>query len=518
METVSVTIGLSGPKLPGPDEFVGERFEKLEELEKKFGAWPGVAEKAKEWFNEHGFNVEKEVSRRPRSIRVSGTAKAMEAAFKPEWAIYRSPDGRTHRGRQGTIQIPKELKGIITGVFGVDQRPMARRMSAAAVSPEQRTALSAFTPKKIEERYNFPPGDGEGQSIAIAQFGGGYLDDDVAAYCKKCRRPTPKRHLISAGAPANRLKDILAIQDQSERKYQLELSFEVTTDAEIIGGLCPKASISTYFSTPDESGWVNLLDKVISARPVPVVLSISWGYVEGYKDGQWSPGGIRAINDRLNLARLLGITICVSSGDDGCRAQVYKGGGAHVYFPSSSPYVLAVGGTMLEPSGEEVAWCDNPDTGEGASGGGVSRFFPRPAWQKVRIDSLNEGNFDGRVVPDVSALAGKPYYELRFLNLPWTGGLTSVSAPVWAALIARINAKLPADKKRRFLTPLLYKEMANGTPVGKASCRDITKGNNAARLDPDADPIGYQARKGFDAVTGWGVPDGMRLLNYLKQI
>ena len=67
-------------------------------------------------------------------MRVSGTAAAMEAAFKPGLVIMRSARDGQYRGRQGTIQIPAELKGIVTGVFGLDQRRMARRKSEATAS------------------------------------------------------------------------------------------------------------------------------------------------------------------------------------------------------------------------------------------------------------------------------------------------------------------------------------------------------------------------------------------------
>jgi kumamolisin len=93
-------------------------------------------------------------------------------------------------------------------------------------------------------------------------------------------------------------------------------------------------------------------------------------------------------------------------------------------------------------------------------------------------------------------------------------GGTSASAPVWAALIARINANLPANKQQRFLTPLLYEKLPSGEPVGKVAFRDITIGNNTST--PPG--IGYDAGPGFDAATGWGVPDGVKLLDALKMI
>jgi kumamolisin len=78
---------------------------------------------------------------------------------------------------------------------------------------------------------------------------------------------------------------------------------------------------------------------------------------------------------------------------------------------------------------------------------------------------------------------------------------------VWAALIARINAKLPAGKRRRFLAPLLYR-----AAVAKAGFRDIVSGGNGPNRRK-----GYRAQRGFDAVSGLGVPDGTKLLAALMR-
>ena len=40
-------------------------------------------------------------------------------------------------------------------------------------------------------------------------------------------------------------------------------------------------------------------------------------------------------------------------------------------------------------------------------------------------------------------------------------------------------------------------------------CHDITIGHNASMPKPE---VGYQATKGFDAVSGWGTPIGTSLL------
>jgi kumamolisin len=77
---------------------------------------------------------------------------------------YAYPQG-TYRGRTGSIQIPAELAPVIEGVFGLDNRPVARRHSlrarAAAISPQ------GFTAPEVAKIYRFPTGpDGTGQTIA----------------------------------------------------------------------------------------------------------------------------------------------------------------------------------------------------------------------------------------------------------------------------------------------------------------------------------------------------------------
>jgi kumamolisin len=507
-EKIDVTLGLAGPKLPGADEYVNERLTP-EELAEKFGTQKANADKVAKTLKKFGLKVDK-VLLATQSMRVSGTAAALEATFKPRWAMMRSPTQGEYRGREGSVYIPKDLKGLVDGVFGLDERIMARRKARATAA-----ALAPLGPADLEQRYNFPPGTAAGQSIVIAEFGGGYFVDDMTAYCNKFQRPVPNVQAVAVDAPAYTLQQIQALPPRS-RATELENSIEVMMDVEIVAGLCSNAQISVYFSAFDQGGWVNLLDEVIAAKPV--VLSVSWGLAE--EDSGWSTGAIDAINDRLNAARLLGITVCASSGDDGSGDQL-DDGKAHIDFPSSSPFALAVGGTMLAGSGarvKEVTWWDAPgrrtNNGGGSTGGGVSMHFQRPAWQNVKVKSLNSKSLDGRVTPDIAALAGDPLYDLIFIGLDQPNGGTSASTPLWASLVARISANLPAAKQQRFLTPLLYQNGSTGQPIGKSCSRDITSGKNTS-TPPGK---GYKAHVGFDAVTGWGVPDGVKLQNALAGI
>jgi kumamolisin len=278
---------------------------------------------------------------------------------------------------------------------------------------------------------------------------------------------------------------------------------EVMMDVEIVAGLCDKAKIYLLFAPFSQRGWIDLLDRVMALDPPPVTLSISWGSAEDSDD--WSPAARRAINHRLHAAALLGITVCVATGDDGSGDSM-DDDRAHVHFPASSPFVLAVGGTMLDGDREVVWWNKPGDHSEphgGSTGGGVSAEFERPSWQRVRrVRSINPGSIDGRTVPDVAALAGLPGYAFVLNGRSAMNGGTSASAPLWAALIARIAARRP-DTKPTFLTPLLYAPKRR-----RSAFRNITHGHNTSP-QPGR---GYRATDGYDAVSGLGVPDGEALL------
>jgi kumamolisin len=224
------------------------------------------------------------------------------------------------------------------------------------------------------------------------------------------------------------------------------------------------------------------------------------------------------VNETLKEAALLGVSVCVASGDDGSCAAI-QDGHAHVVFPASSPYVLAVGGTTIV-SGKDIAWKDGngvrPDGG--STGGGVSVVFDRPAWQsKVGVASINPAAKAGRCLPDVAANAdwdASPYLLVVDGQAQPNGG-TSAATPLWASLITLINAQRGPKKRVGYLTPVLYQATSGpgGQTIGAASCVDIKSGNNTT------DPLGgYSASVGYDVVSGWGPPNGQTLMAALAKI
>jgi len=267
---------------------------------------------------------------------------------------------------------------------------------------------------------------------------------------------------------------------------------EVMLDIEVVGSIVPAANIAVYFAPNTDAGFHDAVTTAIhDTKNKPSVLSISWGGPES----TWTEQAMTALDDAFQAAAAMGITVCVASGDSGSTDGVGDGND-HVDFPASSPYALGCGGTSLRASQtaiiSEVVW--NGANG-GASGGGVSSFFPTPGWQMGKTATHLGGEpvaLTKRGVPDVAGDADPDTgYNVRIDGTDTVIGGTSAVAPLWAGLIARINQSngTPAG----YLNPMLY-----GKPQ---ALRDIISGSNGD----------FEAAKGWDPCTGLGTPNGAAL-------
>jgi kumamolisin len=496
-EQVGVTVKIRR-KAPLPEPVPGKPISRAVLME-KYGADPADLEKVANILSTYGLTI---ASKNPaaRSLQVTGPASAMEKAFGVHLFQVKHND-LLYRGRVGDINIPTPLEGIVTGVFGLDNRPMIKRrhpmipqaIQNALPSPDSR---SWYLPQELAEAYKFPDGDGAGQSIGILEFAGQFLEADLSTFLQLAGQ--------GSANPNVQIKNVHHLS--AAETSNADATGEVMLDVEIIASLCPKAAITIYFAHWSERGWIANLDAVLT--DAPSVLSISYGLAEG--DDIWTAQAITSVNDTLKELANAGIAVCVSSGDDGSDDQV-PDGKAHIDFPATSPYVLSVGGTALtRATGKEVVWFDGDglrrDNG-GSTGGGVSGSLLRPAWQNFDIASVNPHTLTGRIVPDVAAnAAGSTGYLMVSQGQGMVSGGTSAATPLWAGLLARLQQ---AGKTVGYFTPRLYQPTSktNGKPLGAVACRDITEGSNAA-----GNAQGYSAGPGFDAVTGWGSPIGQKLM------
>ena len=416
-----------------------------------------------------------------RSMTLRGSVEAVGKAFgAQDLGVFEHPTGGEYRGRSGPLTVPSALGGVITGVFGIDERPQAR-----AHLRQSATAAQSYTPPQVAAAYSFPPGNGSGQTAAILELGGGFSQTDLDTYFKSLGLTAPTVTAVGVDGGTNSPGT-----DQNA-------DGEVMLDIEVLGAVAPGAKIVVYFAPNTDQGFIDALSTAVhDTTHNPSVVSISWG---GPEDS-WTQQARTQMEQILTEGAAVGVTVTVASGDNGSTDGV-NDGKQHVDFPASAPHALGCGGTTLSIQNGQIAsetvWNELPNAGAG--GGGISIEFPVASYQSgVKMPKNVDTGKAGRGVPDVAGNADPDtgYTVLVDGNQQTIGG-TSAVAPLWAGLVVLLNASL--GKPVGFVHAQLY---ATSTASG---FHDITQGNN----------VGYQAGPGWDACTGNGSPDGTALLKAL---
>jgi kumamolisin len=436
-----------------------------------------------------------------RIVIASGTVKQINKAFGVDLGDYQR-GSEIYRGREGFVHLPKKITEVVTGVFGLDNRRMAYRQSS-------RTARVTISPLEIAKLYRFPGVQKsiKQQTIGLLEFSDpvgigtcGYLPPDIHAYFAgnlggHMGLRTPSVTDVVVSGPGN--------------KPGGPNDPEVAIDIEVAGAAAQGAKLAVYFSTWDENGWILALKRAVHPRkgdPTPTVISISWLEVEFGANGNltWSPAALSVLNESLQEAAAFGITVLAASGDLGSDCQ-QGDGKAHVYYPSSDPWVTTCGGTSIKISSQtsfsETTWNTN-----GVTGGGVSDYFPLPSWQEGTgvPPSVNRGSHIGRGLPDIAGYANG-YTIVQGGTKKKSARGTSEVAPLYAGLVAVINATI--GKQIGYLNPTLYS--LRDTNVFRDICDGVTNSFNGSP--------GYRTIKGWDGCTGLGSIDGTALLTQLQK-
>ncbi len=286
----------------------------------------------------------------------------------------------------------------------------------------------------------------------------------------------------------------------------------------------------------------------------PQVVSLSWGWNEEEQcnidkcTNETSKQYVNRTNIEFMKLAAKGVTLVVASGDAGSPGRTNEECDNSNFmkymnpiFPGSSQWVTSVGATYLVKGNNhynystpicQVVKCATGTTEQGTnfydtswtSGAGFDRWTSRPKWQKDVVDEyLHSGvelptkgywNREGRAYPDVSAIG---HNCLTYLQNEWEGeDGTSCSTPVFAAVLTILNDHQINNGKSviGFANPLLY-QMYRDNPltfndvlVGNSSCTEIRCCDNN---------FGFQATKGWDAVSGLGTPDVGRMIEWLDK-
>jgi subtilase family serine protease len=348
--------------------------------------------------------------------------------------------------------------------------------------------------------------DGRGETVVMAEVAqtpatpGGPTDirRDLATFDSKF------------GLPAASLRVVNTIA-RSATPYLAE--YVEVQDAEMVHAIAPSASLDVVLvspgSTSGSAAFASIVTKVVQegiALHAAVVLASAATVGEQF----FTSAEVAQMNAALEQARERHVTVVASSGDSGAISD--QGPPIQVNMPASDPLVLAVGGTMLDaarPAGTylgEMAWNDNP----AASGGGYSGLFPHPAYQ----DGV-AGIGSARGVPDVAANTDTAGAMAIAFGDGTLGPASDANAavPLWAGVIALADQE--AGRPLGLVNPAIYAIAAS--PAYHQAFHDVVTGDNSV-LRPTGVYVGYNARPGWDPVTGWGSPDAEYLVPLLARL
>ncbi len=330
--------------------------------------------------------------------------------------------------------------------------------------------FSGYTPTQIKNAYGlnqitFPgpdgttiPGDGKGQTIVLMDEGyDPTIESDLEVFSQAYGLPGPGTGITftqvyqtgeNTFAPIN-LADPPPVDSYwiNETSVDVEWAHAIAPDANIllveVDNNAPHGL--QYFCAAIQYAESQRGVSVVSMSVVFPEFTVTSSGTDDANMTQYDPD-FQAAN----------VTFLAASGDWGTAADYYNNDDTTigVSYPSSSPDVVAVGGTTLplDAAGDypgttgpdaEVGWETGPTVG---AGGGLSSVEPEPSWQEgVVPTTLDSASQDARAVPDVAwdadPATGFNIYTSTMCSktdtIGWTivGG-TSIATPQWAGLIA----------------------------------------------------------------------------------
>jgi subtilase family serine protease len=519
----------------------------------QFGPADSDVQKVAVWLQSHGFqNVH--LSKGRSVIEFSGTTAQVQETFGTSIRKF-VVNGEEHWANASDPSIPAALSPVVAGVFTLHnfyKRPqvhVANEQITAKVSPGVRPLLTsgsgqhALAPSDFYTIYNFNPLQLLSfAKIAIVGRSNINLQDVTYLHYWTDDQAQSPQVIVNGPDPG----DLGGTEET-----------EAVLDTTWAGAVAPTAWLALVVSksTATTDG-VDLSEVYIIDNNLADVMSESFGGCEADFTSTEATG----IASLAQQAAAQGITYVVAAGDSGSagcdnpHTQTLASHPASVNMLASTPYTVAVGGTMFNENGHdgtywassnargtlesvlsyipENAWnescasaapgCSKP--GIWAGGGGASTFFTKPSWQAA-VPGIPADN--ARDLPDVSltAAAHDPYLlcirgscvpnaqdQISFAGVSGT----SASAPAFAGIMALVGQK--TDVRLGQPNYVLYRLAAaenlsqcngsNTTSLPPSTCvfNDVTVGNNAV---PGESGYGtssakYQTGKGYDQATGLG--------------
>lgn len=351
--------------------------------------------------------------------------------------------------------------------------------------------------------------------------------------------------------------------------------FEGTLDMTWSQAIAPQATVDYVVSaSTDTTDGVDLSETYIIENNLANVMTESFGSCEAAAtDAQLVGTALLA-----EQAAAQGITYLVSSGDEGAEGcdnpnrETVATGPISVNHLASTPFTVAVGGTVFNEHGQNSTYWSASNTTNGvsalsyipedvwndscpasscgspnivAAGGGESlgnagyngtlAGYPKPSWQ-ANVTGIPNQN--ARYLPDVSLTAALHDGYLLCYQGSCAGsrvyrvGGTSASAPSFAGIMALVDQKMGqvigANEARQGQADYVLYPLAaagnsnlskcNGSstttaPANTCTFNDITVGNNEVPGEPGYPSAPYNSTVGYDPTSGLGSVDVNNLVS-----
>jgi hypothetical protein len=326
----------------------------------------------------------------------------------------KKPRPQTIRPKRTLLPFPEPLEArrLLSGsACGVAQPNLTPSHTAVVTAP---AGIAGYTPDQIRQAYGIDqvPADGQGQTIAIVDA---YNDPNIQSDLNTFD--------AQFGISAPPSFTVVSQSGDSVSKISTEAAWSAETalDVEWAHAIAPAANI--LLVEANSSSLTNLLAAVDYARNVDgvSVVSMSWGGGEFTSETQY---------DSLftTPAGHTGVTFVAASGD--------RGAFFGAEWPASSPNVLSVGGTTMQPAGDSTS-STHHETAWRMSTSGRSAMEREPAYQRTIQQT------GSRIIPDVALNADPDTGYAVFDSVANNGksgwqvvGGTSAAAPQWGALVA----------------------------------------------------------------------------------
>jgi subtilase family serine protease len=466
------------------------------------------------------------------AIRAKGDTARVAHALSVSFSRYRLGDHSTGYVASAAPLIPRAVAADITTIVGLSdtirlrtslkvatadsargRRPVSTA-AAHATSPAVPTGCTTarvfagnrfWTPNQIGSFYGvnnlFSAGlTGKGKTVALVEFAPSIATDTNSFLSCFGLHNRVSVEQINGGAPTDPNGTV-----------------EAEIDIQQAAAQAPGASIVSYEAPNTGAGEYDVYNRIVTEDKAQVV-STSWGDCEANVAS--SGNFITSMHTLFEQAAAQGQSVFAASGDSGSEG-CFDGTNStaseslNVDHPADDPFVTAVGGTSLVDPGSEPVWNDCEaevgvacaQGGGGASGGGLSRQFSRPAWQPL---AANATCSTCREVPDISANAG--VYE-TFFDSGWIAvGGTSIAAPTLAGIVADLDQGSRNNRIGDFAPKLsaLAAQHVYGTAL-----TDVTTGFNWVTVNvetPGSTDLTrtnggtFQTAPGFDLASGFGTP------------